>query len=133
MSEENVEVVRRVVTEFAATQRLSELVAPDVVWHVGSWAAWTGPPEFHGHDGFGQFFTEWIDAYEEWTQEVESITDAGGSKVVVATSQRGRPRGSGSWVTMRVAFLYTVENGQVQRGEVYGSPEEALEAAGLSG
>jgi ketosteroid isomerase-like protein len=133
MSEESVEIVRRVVAEFSETQELSELIAPDLVWHVGSWSAWTGPPEFYGHDGFTRFFAEWTDAYEEWTQEVESITDAGGGRVVVATSQRGRPRGSGSWVTMRVAFLYTVENGHVQRGEVYGSPEEAFEAAGPSG
>jgi hypothetical protein len=33
---------------------------------------------------------------------------------------------------MRNGFLYTVEYGLMRRGEVYASPEEALEAAGLS-
>jgi ketosteroid isomerase-like protein len=133
MSQENVEIVRRVVTEFGETQQLSELVAPDLVWHVGSWSAWAGQPEFHGRDGFLQFFAEWVDAYEEWTQEVENYIDAGDSQVIATTLQRGRLRGSDSWVALRAAFLYTVGNGLIQRVEVYASPEEALEAAGLRG
>jgi ketosteroid isomerase-like protein len=131
MSQENVEVVRRVLDELTETQRLTDLVSPDLVWHVGSWSAWTGRPEFHGHAGFMEFFAEWTDAYEDWTQEVESITDAGHSHVVVTTRQRGRLRGSDSWVALRAAFLYTVENGLLVRADVYGSPEEAREAAGL--
>ncbi len=43
MPQENVAVVRRVVIEFAETQQLSELIAPDLVWDMGSWSAW--PPE----------------------------------------------------------------------------------------
>jgi ketosteroid isomerase-like protein len=132
MSQGNVEIVRRILNEFTATQQLSDLVSPDLVWHVGSWSAWTGRPEFHGRDGFMEFFAEWTDAYEDWTQEVESITDAGDSHVVVTTRQGGRLRGSDSWVALRAAFLYTVENELLVRADVYGSPEEALEAAGLS-
>jgi ketosteroid isomerase-like protein len=132
MSQENVEIVRRVVTEFAETQQLSELVAPDLVWDMRSWAGWTGQAEFHGHNGLMAFFAEWTDAYEEWAQEFESFIDAGGSQVVVAAVQHGRLRGSDSWVDMRNVFLYTVEDRLIRRAEVYASPEEALEAAGLS-
>ena len=53
--------------------------------------------EFHGLDGFMEFFAEWTDAYEEWTMESESIVDAGESHVVVTMRQRGRVRGSDSW------------------------------------
>jgi ketosteroid isomerase-like protein len=131
MSQENVGIVRSVLTEFTETQQLSELVAPDLVWDMGSWSAWPGQPVFHGRDGFIEFFTEWTDAYEEWTQEFESFTDVGDSQVVVTGRQRGRLRGSDSWVALRLGFLYTVENGLIMRAEIYGSPEEALEAAGL--
>jgi ketosteroid isomerase-like protein len=132
MSRENVELVRRVLDEFTETQQpVADLTSPDLVWHVGSWSAWSGQPEFHGLDGFMEFFAEWTDAYEEWTQEVEDIIAAGESHVVAATRQRGRLRGSDSWVVLRAGFLYTVANGLVVRADVYGSPEEALEAVGL--
>jgi ketosteroid isomerase-like protein len=132
MSQENVEIVRRVTTEFSETQQVSELVSPDLVWHVGSWSAWPGQPEYHGRDGFSEFFGEWVGAYEEWTQEDENYIDAGDSQVVTTTLQRGRLRGSDSWVELRVAFLYRIENGLIARAEVYASPEAALEAAELS-
>jgi hypothetical protein len=47
-----VEVVRRVTTEFTETHQVSELVAPDFVWDLSSWPAWTGQPEFEGRDSF---------------------------------------------------------------------------------
>ena len=130
MSQENVEIVRRVTAEFSETQQLSELIAPDIVWHAGSWAAWPGRSEYRGHEGFLRFFSEWVEPYEEWTQEDENFIDAGGAHVVTETLQRGRLRGTDSWVELRLAFLYTIEDGQLVRGEVYASPEDALEAAG---
>ena len=132
MSRENVEVVRRVTDEFTETQQVSDLVSPNLVWHVGSWSAWTRRPEFYGHEGFMESFAEWVDAYEEWTQEVESIIDAGGSQVVEITRQRGRLPGSESWVEMRYGIVHTVEEGSITRGRLYGTSEDALEAVGLS-
>ncbi len=61
MSRENVEIVRRVADEFTETQQVSDLVSPNLVWHVGSWSGWTGQPEFYSHEGFMEFFAEWID------------------------------------------------------------------------
>jgi hypothetical protein len=68
MPQENVELVRGVMTEFSKTQQPSELLAPDFVWDLRSWSVWTGQAEFHGPDAFREFFAEWIDAYEEWEQ-----------------------------------------------------------------
>jgi ketosteroid isomerase-like protein len=132
MSQENVEIVRRVLTEFDETQQLSDAVASDFVWDLSSWAVWTGQPKFHGRDAFMQFFAEWIGAYEEWTNEVEGFIDAGGSHVVVRAVQHARLRGSDSWVDLRAAHLYTVEDGVIRSGAVFTTPNQALEAAGLS-
>ncbi len=132
MSEENVELVRDALTGFRETQQPSQdFLAPDFVWDLRGWAAWTGQAEFHGNDGFAEFFAAWTDAYDEWTYEFESFIDAGESQVVVTTVQHGRLRDSDSWVDLRAAFLYTVEDGLISRAQVYASPEEALEAAGL--
>jgi ketosteroid isomerase-like protein len=133
MSQENVEIVREVLAEFRETQQpVERLLAPDFVWDLRSWPVWTGQAEFHGADGFREFFVEWTDAYEEWTHEVESFIDVDESRVVVTTVQRGRLRGSDSWVDLRAAFLYTVAEGLIRRIEVYESPAQALKAAGLS-
>jgi hypothetical protein len=51
---------------------------------------------------------------------------------VEITRQRGRLRGSDSWIEWRYGIVYTVEEGLIRRGKVYATPEEALEAAGLS-
>jgi len=132
MSQENVDFVRALLTEFTETQQPSELLAPDFVWDLRSWSVWTGQAVFHGSDGFMEFFAEWTDAYDEWTNEFVRFIDAGEGQVVVTTVQRARPQGSGSWVELRAAFLYTVEDGMMRRAQVFASTEEALEAAGLS-
>ncbi len=133
MSQENVELVRRILSEFGETlQPVSELTSPDFIWNTGSWTSWTGPSEYRGIDGFMQFFGEWIAAYDDWAQEVEEIVDAGGSQVVGVTRQRGRLRNSGSWVDLQAGFVYTIEDGLLVRVDVYGTRAEALKAAGLA-
>jgi ketosteroid isomerase-like protein len=97
-----------------------------------SFHGWTGKAEFHGVDGIGEFMAEWTAAYSEWTFDVEDVIDADESRVVATVLQRGRPKGSDAWVDLRVAFLYIVKDGLVRRIEAYASPEQALEAAGLS-
>src|SRR2546429_8172112 len=98
MSQENVELVRRILYEFGETlQPVSDLTSPDFIWNTGSWTLWTGPSEYRGIDGVMQFFGEGIAAYDDWAREVEEIVDAGGSQVVGITRERGRLRNSGSW------------------------------------
>jgi ketosteroid isomerase-like protein len=103
-----------------------------MIFYAGTWSAWSGPPEFHGYDGFLRFFAEWVEPYDEWTQEVERIIDAGDQHAITITRQKARLRDSGAWVEQRTGYLYTIENGRVVRGEVHSPPEGALAAAGLS-
>ena len=132
MSQENVEIVRRIVSEFSETlQPVSGLTSPDFIWNTGSWTPWTGPSEYRGIDGFMQFFGEWIAAYDDWAQEVEEIVDAGDKQVLVITRQRGRLRDSDSWVDLEAGFVYTIDDGLLVRGDVYGSRAEAFKAVGL--
>ena len=55
-----------------------------------------------------------------------------GSVVGRALPRRLRARDSDAWVELLASFLFTVENGSLERAEVYATPAEALEAAGLS-
>ena len=92
MSQENVEIVRSVLSEFAEMQKLSELVSRDLVWDMEQWSAWPGRPVFHGHDGLMEFFTEWTDAYDTWTNEFEDFTDAGEASCCGDSSARALAR-----------------------------------------
>jgi len=133
MSQENVELVRDALAHFRETrQPRFEFLAPEFVWDVRSFPGWTGKAEFHGADGLSEFMAEWTAAYSDWTYDVEELIDADEGRVVATLLQRGRLKDSDAWVDLRVAFLYTVKAGLVERIEAYASPEQALQAAGLS-
>src|SRR6478672_11465322 len=127
MSQENVEIVRRIIARFDETHKpATDLTSPDFIWHTGSWKAWTGPSEYYGADGFAQFFDEWTAAYDEWQQDIQEIVDAGDDQVVAINRQRGRLHNSDSWVDLEAGFVYTIEDGLVVRIDVHGSRAEAL-------
>ena len=60
------------------------------------------------------------------------ITSTPGERVVVILNQRGRSKATGIPVDMRFAQVWTLRDGQAIRMQMYASPEEALEAVGLS-
>src|SRR5215203_5343785 len=62
MSHENVEIVRRALTEFDESQRLSAAFAPNFIFEGRTFR---GAPifEYHGWEGFFEFFEDWVDAY----------------------------------------------------------------------
>jgi ketosteroid isomerase-like protein len=132
MSQENVEVVRRMLSEFGDMQRpREEAFAPNFIWDLSYFQGWLGQREFTGIDSFNEFFASWTEPYSEWVQEIEQIRDAGPNQVVATMRQRGRLRDSGSWVELRYGLLYTLKEGLIQRAQLHTPPEHALEAVGL--
>jgi len=136
MSQENVEVVRQFLAAFvevdeglAEPQRLSQFITPDFT--ASGPPGWPGPREFRGLDEFLRFRAEWMEPYDDWRYDTQKILDAGKNRVVGIFHQRGKPRDSESWVHMDYGIVYTLEEGLIQRGQMYASPEETLEAAGL--
>jgi SnoaL-like domain len=69
-------------------------------------------------------------AWDDWEIEVEDYLDAG-ERVVVLLHQRGRAKVTGIPVEMRLGQVWTIEDGKSIWMQMYASPEEALEAAGL--
>ena len=139
MSRENVERVRDSLNAWidvdeglADPQQLDEFYAPDAIFGLGTYSGWPGRSEMRGLDQFLEFRAAWMEPYEDWRYDVEKIVDAGGSGVVATFHQRGKLRGSDSWVEMHYGIVYTVEEGLITRGQMYATPEEALQAAGLS-
>ena len=136
MSQENVELARAALAAFAEVdeglvdpQRLEEFFARDAVTTFSGFME--DETTLRGAGEFIEFRAAWMEPYDDWSYEPEKILDAGGNRVVVTLHQRGKPRGSDSWVDMHYGLVYTVEKGLISRAEFYATPEEALEAAGL--
>jgi ketosteroid isomerase-like protein len=132
MSRENVQLVRRVLSEFGATQQVLEgVLAPDWLFDLSTFQGWPGERQFIGTEAFNEFFASWTEPYSEWAQEIEQLRDAGPNQVVATMRQRARLRDTGAWVELSYGLRYTLRDGLIQRIQLYTPPEEALEAAGL--
>ena len=132
MSEENVEVVRRGYEQWLATgELLPEITHPDFAWDMSTFRGWPERQTYHGIEGARQFIAEWDDAWETWEVEVEDLLD-GGERIVAIVRQHGRAKATGASVEMHFAQVWTIRDGLQVRMDMYASPEEALDAVGLS-
>ena len=128
MSQENVEIVRRMLESFHAgdADGALECFSPDVVLDASR--------RFDGRIGRGRdelstIIGEWLGAWDDWREEINAIRDLG-DRVIVDSTQRGRGKGSGIEIETRYATLYELRDGEITRMTLYFDVDEALEAAG---
>jgi len=132
MSEENVRIVRDGYERFTATGEPAEdLAADDFVWDMSNFHGWPEQQVYEGVEGTRAFLSTWLDAWEDWQLELESLHDAG-DKVVALVRQRGTSKEAGLPIDMSFAQVWTLRDGKQTRMEMYSDRDEALEAAGLS-
>ena len=134
MSQENVEIVRRVYEAVARgkAETVHELYDPEVEWdttRLASEGLATGL--YRGHEGIRRWFRAWNEAWVESDFHLEELIEAG-EDVVSVVSRRGRGRVSGVEVQSPGAVLWTIRNGKVARVVLFPTRDEALEAVGLS-
>lgn len=132
MSERNVEIVRRGYEHFAATGELSlDRTHPEFVWDMSKFSGWPEQQIYEGIEGAESFMRDWLEAWDDWAVELDSLHDAG-DKVVAVVRQHGRSKGTGVAVDMTFAQVWTITDGLQARMVMYADPAEALAAAGLS-
>jgi len=130
MSEENVETVRRNV---AAWNR------SDLTTWLGSfrsdaeidWSRSRGPLRgvYRGQAELEAFWGEFWSTFQDVQLETHGLTDVGSEVVFLNTAHlRGR---EGIEVSARSAQVFTVENRQITRLQLFQERAEALEAVGL--
>jgi ketosteroid isomerase-like protein len=131
MSEENVEVVRRMFEAYLAGDAEQTLACfhPDV---VADFRVRGDTRVQHGREALAELVATWVDAWDDYSERLDEIRDLGDDKVLVIATQSGRGKGSGLELTTQYAQLYEVRDGQITTAALYTSPAEALEAAGLS-
>ena len=135
MSEENVEVVRRIYEAAAQRDDVTpfEFYSEDIVWDLSK-ARRAGlllKPVWEGHEEVRQFWRDALSAWGEIDFKVEELTDAG-DRVLAVLREREVGRASGVPVETTHLAVWTLAHGKVVRMQVFDDRQQALEAAGLS-
>ena len=137
MSEENVEIVRRVYDAVTRGDSASVFSAYDPDCEMD----FSRSPlllvlkheVYRGYEGLRSCFRERMEEAWDTIEDVcEELIDTGGEQVVSVVSTRGSGRVSRAPVALRHAGVWTIRNGKIVRVAWLGSRDEALEAAGLS-
>ena len=134
MSQENVEVVRKVLDlafaqrDFDAALRLFD--AESAMDWTDSRAPYSGI--YRGHAEIRKAWQVWTDAWDEWNPQIEEAIVIDPETVVVVTLVHARGRGSGAPVIAHGASVWIVRAGKVVRARLHQSKGDALESVGLS-
>jgi ketosteroid isomerase-like protein len=126
MSQENVEVVRRVWDAYSRRDfdQVRTLSDPAVVMITLE----EGP--LYGIEAVRKNHERWWETWENDETKVEEVIGAG-DRVFVMARFRGRGRASGAEVEGRHVEVYTLRDGKIIRVEEFSERGAALEAAGL--
>ena len=134
MSQENVEIVRRVYADFGLSPRRVEaaaragLIASDAAFDYS--ALYPDGPVFRGVEAWGDY----ADSLP-WGRSLklvpERFFDIDDDRVLVFVHASAEGEGSGAPVEGRSATEFTVHDGAIVRVKLYKDRTEALEAAGL--
>ena len=144
MSQENVEIVRRVYD--AGPVDLVQAFREDP--KLGAEVRAAFEPHFHpdfecvrhdlpggkpyvGFEGLQAWYLDWLTPWAEYRTAIDQFIDCG-DRVLTLQHSSGRLHGSTHEVTsMDVATLWTIRDGKIARWEIYPSHSDALKAVGL--
>ena len=126
MSEQNVELVRRIYDVWDRGESTRDLIAEDMEYVNPSYAVEPGTRTGR------KSLTLVRDTYEDFSIRVERFIDAGDDVVVVLARYTASGRASGVPLEGEHGYVWTVRDGQAVRFQWFQSHREALDAAGLS-
>ena len=130
MSQENVEIVRRVYEAFSSRNfdAIAELGHPDVEWRP--YLSDLGGEPVRGIAAVQGYLESLAADWDELQVEAEEFREVGNNVLVfVRTWARGRE--SGAQTEIHAAHVVTLRDGKVWRHRTYIDRNEALEAVGL--
>jgi ketosteroid isomerase-like protein len=136
MSQENVEVVRRIYDAWIARDSETVVSAYDseIRLNPDPEAWWVGmDDDYLGPEGVRRYLRAVYEAFEDYRPEMEKIIDVGQGRVLTLAVEHGRGRGSGAQVqAARTAHLWTLRDGKAVQIDLFLDRKRALEAVGLS-
>jgi len=128
MSQENVEIVRRLIDAFNRGEPTHDLLDPEIVWTTTG--TFVDAKTHQGHEGVGQYLEALADDFENVHFEPKEMIGAG-EHVIVPARLTGRGRLSGAPVGLTVTLLCSLRAGKVVRIHNYAEKAQALDAVVL--
>jgi ketosteroid isomerase-like protein len=125
VTQENVELVRRIHEAWDNKESLDGMVAEDVEYVNPDYAV--EPGIRRGHDSF-ELVRNTIDDIE---LEIERIVDTPGDEVVVLVRYSALGPGSGMELAGEQGYIWTIRDGLAVRFRWFASQREALNAVGI--
>ena len=126
MSQENVEIVRRVYEGWSRGDfSQTELFDPEIEFEL---IDWPHPVRSRGIEAMAETWRATLAAWEDFRAKPDEVIDHG-DNVLVLNSISGRGRGSGADVSALTATVWTVVGGRVVRLALYWDTARAREAA----
>jgi ketosteroid isomerase-like protein len=132
MSQENVEVVRRIFEHWEAGDFGGALAMFDDELVIRRFAPLPDPDTWRGHGGLRDAAIAWFENFGEYSVKAEQYIDAG-EHVVVRVLEEGRGVGSGASVDGAFPHVFGLRDGRVITLDFYATHQEALKAVGLGG
>jgi ketosteroid isomerase-like protein len=132
MSQENVEIVRKVFAAFdrGDIEAVLRLCDEDIVITQPAEVPGINPQQ-RGHQGVLEAFAIWPEQWDDFRVEVLGLTAAPTDKVVANIRTLGRGKQSGVEVDMEFSFVFTVRDEMIIEWQLFLREDQALEAAGL--
>lgn len=125
MSEQNVEVVRRVYAALARSEFPAELLDAEVEYVNPDGAV--EPGIRRGLDAFRHAVERLYEGWESWEMDARDF-EAAGDSVAVSVHYRARGRTSGLQIDGSESALWTLRAGRVVRYEWFHEPGDAFES-----
>jgi ketosteroid isomerase-like protein len=129
MSQENVEIVRRMVESFNSGEADFSVYHPALVYHPR--ADEPDPSPHIGREAFERLTLGFLESFSDLEFDVEELI-AAGNLVIASTVMHGRGSASGADVTDVYVFVYKLRDGLIVEGWEYRTRDEALKAVGLA-
>jgi ketosteroid isomerase-like protein len=130
MSQENVEIVRRVYREVSSHGRApAEVFDPEYALDLTDAKPDLGV--LQGFEAAEGALREYWETFEKFRVDLQEIIHADEQRVVTAVRDGGRLKGSDAEVWNRFFHVWTFRNGKIVRRSSHADRPQALEAAGL--
>jgi ketosteroid isomerase-like protein len=125
--EQDVDQLRRVYQAFneGGVEAILELLSPS--FQVRDRETSPDRQTRHGKQGIKDLFASYMEAFDALRLEPEEFIQVG-DQIVVSLQQEIRGKGSGAKVSGRIAHVWTISDGEVDRLRIFGDKQGALDA-----